>query len=77
MIIVEPHIYPPPSLFPQDNNGIERLVGDCTSRKKYSHIDLLHMINGVETEKATIAAGNRCYYLKVYLVAGVIIVSND
>ncbi|XP_064398741.1 serine--tRNA ligase, cytoplasmic-like [Halichondria panicea] len=48
----------------EDNNGIERLVGDCTSRKKYSHIDLLHMINGVETEKATIAAGNRCYYLK-------------
>ncbi len=52
---------PSPSL--QDNNGIECLVGDCTSHKKYSHIYLLHMINEVETEKATIAAGNRCYYL--------------
>ena len=34
-------------------------------KKKYSHIDLLHMIDGVEMQKATVVAGNRCYYLKV------------
>ena len=50
----------------QDNNGVERTFGDCAVRKKYSHIDLIHMIDGVETQKATICAGNRCYYLKVY-----------
>lgn len=33
--------------------------------KKYSHIDLLHMIDGVEMQKATVVSGNRCYYLKV------------
>ena len=49
----------------QDNNGVERTFGDCAVRKKYSHIDLIHMIDGVETQKATICAGNRCYYLKV------------
>ena len=57
------------SLFPlnphQDNNGVERTFGDCAVKKKYSHIDLIHMIDGVETQKATVCAGNRCYYLKV------------
>ena len=52
----------------QDNNGVERTFGDCAVRKKYSHIDLIHMIDGVETQKATICAGNRCYYLKVRMV---------
>ena len=52
----------------QDNNGVERTFGDCAVRKKYSHIDLIHMIDGVETQKATICAGNRCYYLKVCMV---------
>ena len=52
----------------QDNNGVERTFGDCAVRKKYSHIDLIHMIDGVETQKATICAGNRCYYLKVCTV---------
>ena len=44
---------------------MEKTFGDCTVRKQYSHIDLLHMIDGVEMQKATVAAGNRCYYLKV------------
>ena len=39
-------------------------------RKKHSHIDLLHMIDGVEMQKATAVAGNRCYYLKVRLGGG-------
>ena len=45
---------------------MERTFGDYAVRKKYSHIDLIHMIDGVETQKATVAAGNRCYYLKVW-----------
>ena len=44
---------------------MERTHGDCEVRKKYSHIDLLHMIDGVEMQKATVVSGNRCYYLKV------------
>jgi len=49
----------------QDENRVERTYGDCSVLKKYSHIDLLHMIDGVEMQKATTVAGNRCYYLKV------------
>lgn len=44
---------------------MEKTSGDCTVRKRYSHIDLLYMIDAVETQKATIASGNRCYYMKV------------
>ena len=65
------HNYPLYILFSvpvQDNNGVERTFGDCAVRKKYSHIDLIHMIDGVETQKATICAGNRCYYLKVCIL---------
>ena len=49
----------------QDNNRVETTFGDCSARKRYSHIDLMYMIDGVEMQKATICAGNRCYYLKV------------
>ena len=49
----------------QDDNRIEKTFGDCGGKKKYSHIDLIQMIDGVETEKGTVVAGNRCYYLKV------------
>lgn len=48
----------------EDDNKVERTFGDSSVRKRYSHIDLLHMIDGVEMQKATIAAGNRCYYMK-------------
>lgn len=47
---------------------MERTFGECSVRKQYSHIDILHMIDGVEMQKATAAAGNRCYYLKVKLL---------
>ena len=49
----------------KDDNRVERTFGDCSIRKQYSHIDLLHMLDGVEMQKATVASGNRCYYLKV------------
>lgn len=30
----------------EDNNVIERTFGDCQSTKKYSHVDLIHMVDG-------------------------------
>lgn len=48
----------------EDNNRVEKTFGDCSVRKRYSHIDLLYMIDAVETQKATVASGNRCYYMK-------------
>ena len=32
--------------------------------KKHSHVDLLHMIGGVDYAKGSIVSGNRGYYLK-------------
>lgn len=52
----------------EDNNRIERTFGDASGQKKYSHIDLVHMIDGVDMQKGTSIAGNRCYYLKGPLV---------
>ena len=61
---------PPPPLkhntehaIEQDNNGIVKTWGDCV-HKKYSHRDLIEMIDGVDMKAGTIAAGNRGYYLK-------------
>lgn len=48
----------------EDENVIERMHGDCTVRKKYSHVDLIHMIDGMEAERGTVVAGNRGYFLK-------------
>ena len=49
----------------QDDNKVERTFGDCSVRKRYSHIDLLQMIDAVDMQRATAAAGNRCYFMKV------------
>ena len=52
-------------MFPQaTGNIVERMYGRCDFRKKYSHVDLIVMIDGVDTHKGTEVAGNRCYYLK-------------
>lgn len=48
----------------EDENAIVRTHGDCASRKKYSHIDLVHMIDGVDAEMGATVAGNRGYYMK-------------
>ena len=45
------------------DNRIERTYGDIESRKKYSHVDLIHMIGGVDMERGTVTSGNRGYYL--------------
>lgn len=47
----------------EDNNKVERTFGDCESRKKYSHVDLIVMIDGMNGEKGTVVAGGRGYFL--------------
>ncbi|VEN56348.1 unnamed protein product [Callosobruchus maculatus] len=47
----------------EDNNKIERTFGDCQIRKKYSHVDLIHMIDGMDGERGTTVSGGRGYYL--------------
>jgi len=50
----------------EDENGIERLWGKDVgvSHKKYSHVDLLHMIDGVDCERGAGVSGSRGYFLK-------------
>uniref|UniRef100_H2ZBS2 Serine--tRNA ligase, cytoplasmic n=2 Tax=Ciona savignyi TaxID=51511 RepID=H2ZBS2_CIOSA len=50
------------------DNRIERTVGDCTVRKKYSHVDLVVMVDGFEGERGAVVAGSRGYFLKGALV---------
>uniref|UniRef100_H2ZBS1 serine--tRNA ligase n=1 Tax=Ciona savignyi TaxID=51511 RepID=H2ZBS1_CIOSA len=50
------------------HNRIERTVGDCTVRKKYSHVDLVVMVDGFEGERGAVVAGSRGYFLKGALV---------
>jgi seryl-tRNA synthetase len=38
-------------------------TGDA-NRKKYTHMDLIEMIDAVNFESGTVVSGNRCYYLK-------------
>ncbi|XP_044746470.1 serine--tRNA ligase, cytoplasmic [Coccinella septempunctata] len=47
----------------EDNNKVERTFGNCESRKKYSHVDLIHMIDGMDGERGTLVSGGRGYYL--------------
>ncbi|XP_059477217.1 serine--tRNA ligase, cytoplasmic isoform X2 [Neocloeon triangulifer] len=47
----------------EDENKIERTFGDCEVRKKYSHVDLIHMIDGMDGERGAVVAGGRGYYL--------------
>uniref|UniRef100_A0A8C4WSE2 Serine--tRNA ligase, cytoplasmic n=1 Tax=Eptatretus burgeri TaxID=7764 RepID=A0A8C4WSE2_EPTBU len=53
----------------EDNdNKIERTSGDCMVKKRYSHVDLVVMVDGFEGEKGAIVAGSRGYFLKGPLV---------
>ena len=51
--------------FFQDDNRVERTWGDSSTRKKYSHVDLAYMVDGVDTERGASVAGSRGYFLKV------------
>jgi seryl-tRNA synthetase len=44
------------------------LSGDCTATKKYSHRDLIVMIDGVDLARGSVVAGSRGYYLKGILI---------
>jgi len=46
-----------------------RTWGDVETKKKYSHIDLIYMIDGYDGERGAVTAGGRGYYLKVELVS--------
>ncbi|XP_047439072.1 serine--tRNA ligase, cytoplasmic [Mugil cephalus] len=50
------------------DNKVERTWGDCSVQKKYSHVDLVVMIDGFEGERGAIVAGSRGYFLKGPLV---------
>merc|ERR1712018_129250 len=48
----------------EDNdNRTERTWGNVEQKGKYSHVDLIHMIGGVDSERGTVTAGGRGYYL--------------
>lgn len=47
----------------EDENRIERMYGDCEVKKKYSHVDLIHMIDGMDGDRGTVVAGGRGYFL--------------
>ncbi|XP_066284758.1 serine--tRNA ligase, cytoplasmic-like [Branchiostoma lanceolatum] len=47
-----------------EDNRTERTYGDCTVRKKYSHVDLITMIDGYDGERGAVTAGSRGYYMK-------------
>lgn len=47
----------------EDENGVERTWGDCEAKKKYSHYDLIYMIDGMNSEKGAVVGGGRGYFL--------------
>lgn len=47
----------------EDENKVERTFGDCTKKGKYSHVDLIHMIDGMNAEKGAVVSGGRGYFL--------------
>jgi len=50
------------------DNAVVRMVGDVKADKKYSHVDLIQMVDGVDLERGSKVAGNRGYFLKGPLV---------
>jgi len=52
----------------EDNNKIERTFGDIEIKKKYSHVDLVHMVGGADLERGANVAGSRGYFLTGPLV---------
>jgi seryl-tRNA synthetase len=48
----------------EDNNVTERTYGDVETRKKYSHFDLMYMIDGYDGDRGALVAGSRGYFMK-------------
>lgn len=47
----------------EEENKVERTFGDCTKRNKYSHVDLIVMIDGMNGDKGAVVSGGRGYFL--------------
>lgn len=43
----------------EDNNRVERTFGDCSVRQKYSHVDLIEMIDAVDLHRGSLVSGSR------------------
>jgi len=52
----------------EEENEVVSRFGDCEGRKKYSHVDLVVMIDGADNERGAVTSGGRGYYLKGPLV---------
>ncbi|KAK2721491.1 hypothetical protein QYM36_003696, partial [Artemia franciscana] len=48
----------------EDDNRIEKTFGDVHQKKLRSHVDLIAMIDGVDTKRGVAVFGNRGYFLK-------------
>ncbi|CAF3356549.1 unnamed protein product, partial [Rotaria sp. Silwood2] len=48
----------------EDDNITERTFGDVETRKKYSHFDLMYMIDGYDGDRGALVAGSRGYFMK-------------
>lgn len=58
------HLHPSvPVSNDEEENKVERTFGDCTTKGKYSHVDLIHMIDGMNGEKGAVVSGGRGYFL--------------
>jgi seryl-tRNA synthetase len=55
-------------MYIQADNGVVRTFGDSEVKKKYSHVDLIAMIDGYDGDRGAVTAGARGYYLKVSLL---------
>lgn len=47
----------------EDENKVERTWGQCDTKAKYSHVDLIVMIDGMNGEKGAVVSGGRGYFL--------------
>ncbi|XP_035776126.1 serine--tRNA ligase, cytoplasmic-like [Anopheles albimanus] len=47
----------------EDENRVERTYGDCEKRQRYSHVDLIVMIDGMNGDKGAVVSGGRGYFL--------------
>ncbi|KAI6175940.1 Seryl-tRNA synthetase [Aphelenchoides bicaudatus] len=52
----------------EENNGIVKTFGDIKSTKKYSHVDLVIMVDGFDGVRGSTVSGARGYFLKGPLV---------
>ncbi|CAH8546211.1 unnamed protein product [Dicrocoelium dendriticum] len=52
----------------ETDNSVLRTFGDCAREKKYSHVDLVTLVDGFDGERGTLVSGARGYYLKGPLV---------